>query len=84
MGIKQVQRELVLRTTVLHVLDPWCKASSHSDQVVSHIFSVTYKSSGHSNPYAHMCTVRSQWTVSSVIKRVYETCLDISMIEHFD
>lgn len=59
MGIKQVQCELVPRTTVLYVLDPQCEATSHSDQVVSHIFSVTYKSSEHPNPYAHMCTPRS-------------------------
>ena len=40
MGIKQVQHELVPRTTVLYVLDSQCEATSHSDQVVSHIFSV--------------------------------------------
>lgn len=59
MGIKQEQCELVPRTTVLYVLDPQCEATSHSDQVMSHIFSVTYKSSGHPNPCAHMCTARS-------------------------
>lgn len=63
MGIKQVQCELVLRTTVLYVPDPHCEASSHRAQVVSHISSIISKSERVVGIQIHML-IRAQQEVN--------------------